>query len=124
MEKKSNSNKYLEAKLVFDESVSNELKEEIINVLSTTKFNKLSYPISTYSHLLFENVEINENKTTVVGYIKKFIKDESKFIFVVYNNNKEIIKSFNDIKIELKFNEYDGKLGIITKIIIFDAGNK
>lgn len=119
MEKKSNNN-YLEAQLVFDESVSDELKEEIINVLATTKFNKLSYPISTYSYLLFENVENSENKTTVVGYIKKFIKDESKFIFVIYNNSKEIIKSFADMKIKVKFNEYNGKLGIITKIVVFD----
>lgn len=119
MEKRSNNN-YLEAQLVFDESVSNELKEEIINVLATTKFNKLSYPISTYSYLLFENVENSENKTTVVGYIKKFIKDESKFVFVIYNNSKEIIKSFADMKIKVKFNEYNGKLGIITKIVVFD----
>ncbi len=119
MEKKSNNN-YLEAQLVFDESVSDELKEEIINVLATTKFNKLSYPISTYSYLLFENVENSENKTTVVGYIKKFIKDESKFVFVIYNNSKEIIKSFADMKIKVKFNEYNGKLGIITKIVVFD----
>jgi hypothetical protein len=119
MEKSSNNN-YLEAQLVFDESVSDELKEEIINVLATTKFNKLSYPISTYSYLLFENVENSENKTTVVGYIKKFIKDESKFVFVIYNNSKEIIKSFTDMKIKVKFNEYNGKLGIITKIVVFD----
>lgn len=119
MEKKSNNN-YLEAQLVFDESVSDELKEEIINVLATTKFNKLSYPISTYSYLIFENVENSENKTTVVGYIKKFIKDESKFVFVIYNNSKEIIKSFADMKIKVKFNEYNGKLGIITKIVVFD----
>lgn len=119
MEKRSNNN-YLEAQLVFDESVSDELKEEIINVLATTKFNKLSYPISTYSYLLFENVENSENKTTVVGYIKKFIKDESKFVFVIYNNSKEIIKSFADMKIKVKFNEYNGKLGIITKIVVFD----
>ena len=119
MEKRSNNN-YLEAQLVFDESVSDELKEEIINVLATTKFNKLSYPISTYSYLLFEFVENSENKTTVVGYIKKFIKDESKFVFVIYNNSKEIIKSFADMKIKVKFNEYNGKLGIITKIVVFD----
>ena len=119
MEKRSNNN-YLEAQLVFDESVSDELKEEIINVLATTKFNKLSYLISTYSYLLVENVENSENKTTVVGYIKKFIKDESKFVFVIYNNSKEIIKSFADMKIKVKFNEYNGKLGIITKIVVFD----
>lgn len=120
MEKKNN---YFEAELEFDNSTSEEIKEEIVNVLGAAKFNKLSYPVSTYLHFVLDADSNVENKTKIVnvGYIKKFIKDQNKFILSISNANKEKISNFKNPKIKILFNEYAGKLGIIKKILIVDS---
>lgn len=113
-------NTYFEAELVFDEDVSEDLKKEIIDVLKSARFNKLSYPIASYRNLIAEDTDEEDTKIITVGYIKKFIKDENKFIFNIFNNCRTAVKSFIKPAIKISFTEYDGKLGVISKIIVVD----
>lgn len=113
-------NTYFEAELVFDDGVSEDLKKEIIDVLKSSRFNKLSYPIVSYRKLIAENSDEEDTKIITVGYIKKYIKDENKFIFNIFNNCKDAVNNFTNPVIKVTFTEYDGKLGIISKIIVVD----
>ena len=75
---------------------------------------------------LDENADIT--KTTIVGYIKKFIKDkdkdDAKFIINIYNPLRKYIEAYSDPVVIVNYREYDGKLSVITKLVIKDDNAK
>ena len=118
------TNSYLEARIDFPSDISDDLKAAIIEVLAKNNFSKLSYPMAAYAYEISDELMSDIYKTTVVGYIKKFIKDENKFIFNVYNSLREKIEKYSDPVIRVAYREYDGKLAVITKLIVTDNNNK
>lgn len=131
MEKSAIKNSYIEARLLLPEDISDEIKQEIIDVLKVAKFTKLSYPIAALNFTLSDN-GLDENaditKTTIVGYIKKFIKDkdkdDAKFIINIYNPLRKYIEAYSDPVVIVNYREYDGKLSVITKLVIKDDNAK
>lgn len=119
-------NTYFEARLLLPENISDELKQEILDTLKDANFTKLSYPIAAFNYAINSDKDevVDINKTTIVGYIKKYIKKDEKFIFNIYNSLRAKIEDFSDPVVIVKFREYDGKLGVITKLIIKDNNAK
>jgi len=102
---------YLPADL--DEKIAN----EILNVLDSTKFNKISIPVGTYRGFL-EDVDEGDNRVCTIGYIRNYNAENNEFTVVVFSKFTNTIKEFGDIAMELAFNIYKNALGTITKFNI------
>ena len=103
----------IEAKLALPADISDELKEEILQVLKATRFSKISIPLSTYRYLVDSSVKADEKpiRVTTVGYIRKFNSETNVFTVVLFNNSTYKV-------IELGCSEFKDKLGTITKFVI------
>lgn len=118
-EKKQNNR--VVATVVFPGDISAELRDEILAVFAETKFNKISFPLSSYRRLLDENAPDDETRSLTVGYVLKFDPETNKLTVVIYNTMLPTIQSFENPVIEPVFTERDGKLGTIIKLNIVPA---
>lgn len=104
------------------DGISDSLKSEIIELFTKTRFNKISVPLYSYRRLFDEefakSTESNNDKTTVVGFIKKFDSKSNKFTLAIYNGLRDRVDAFKNPVVKVVFTEYDGTLGTVTKIII------
>ena len=102
------------------DGVSDSLKSEITELFTKTRFNKISVPLYSYRRLFDDEAktESNNDKTTVVGFIKKFDSKSNKFTLAIYNGLRDRVDTFKNPVVKVVFTEYDGTLGTVTKIII------
>lgn len=103
------------------EGTSEEIINEIIDVLKGTKFNKISIPLTTYRYMCDESIPEDDIRITTAGYIKKFNATDKTFTVVLFANNaKAITEKYakEDLMIEAVFTQYKDKLGIITKFVL------
>lgn len=112
----SNPNE-VKTKLLISSDFNEGVKEEILDVLANTKFNKISVPLGTYRYLV-ENVAEGDNRIVTVGYIKKYNADKQEFTVILFNNMCSKIKEMGDLAIELLCTMFAGRLGTITKFNI------
>lgn len=111
-------NNSIEVTLAFPADITEELRTEIMDVINTTKFNKISFPLSSYRHSHDDSIPADDTRVITVGYIKKFDRKNSVFHVVLFNNVKSLIEEFDNPIIKVDFTQYNGKLGTITKLII------
>jgi len=102
------------------DDVSQSVADEITEILSTTKFNKISFPVSTYRYYINSDVNESDTRVITIGYIKSYDAETGKFTIVIFNNNKGVIETFANPTLEIVFSEYNGKLGCITKLNVID----
>lgn len=114
------TNNTIEVKIDF-EGISENVKKEVIEVLKTIPFNKISFNVGTYRNLLDEKVSKDDTRVIAVGYVKKFIEDKESFVVGLYAANKDTVIKFKDAKIELCLKVFDDKLGTILKINIIPS---
>ena len=112
------TNNYITAKLVFCKEVSDAVFDEIVDVLKKTKFNKISFPLSSYRNLFDNTVAADDTKMLTVGYIKKFDAENLEFTVMVFPKCKEVVDAFKNPAIEVVWTEFNDKLGVITKLNI------
>jgi len=98
--------------------ISESLSDEIMEVLKSIPFNKVSIPVSTYRYLVEDDIAADDNRVITTGYIKGFDVDTETFTVVLFSNNREKIEKFTNPMLEIVFSEYNGKLGVITKFNI------
>ena len=98
--------------------ISDSLTEEIMEVLKSVPFNKVSIPVSTYRYLVEDGIANDDNRVITTGYIKNFDPETETFTVVLFSNNREKIEKFPNPMLEIVFSEYNGKLGVITKFNI------
>jgi hypothetical protein len=110
--------KSITAKLVFCKDLSDEVYNEIIDVLKKTKFNKISFPLNTYRYLVDDSVDENDTRMLTVGYIKKFDAEKQEFTVAVYPKSYDAVSAFENPSVEVVWTEFKGKLGVITKLNI------
>lgn len=91
---------------------------EIFDVLSTTRFNKISVPLGTYKCLVDSDIDGDDNRVCTIGYIRNYNKENNEFTVIVFGKFLDTIKAYNDIAMELTFNKYKDSLGTITKFNI------
>lgn len=100
---------YLPADL--DENIIN----EIIDVLESTKFNKISVPLGTYRYLIDSNANADDDRISTIGYIRNYNKETKEFTVITFGRFAELLKEKNCTVIELMFTIYKDSLGTITK---------
>ena len=111
---------HMKLSFVLPEDASENAVNELLDVLKTTKFNRISFPVSTYRYYLDENIGNDDNRVVTIGYIKNFDAETGLFTIVIFNNNKPAIEVFKNPTLEVVFSEYNGKLGCITKFNVID----
>ena len=115
---------HLKVGIVIPDGTSEEVLNEILEVLEKTPFNKVSVPISTYRYLVEDNIADDDNRVITVGYIKSFDAENHEFNVVVFGANKPAIDEFVNPALELVFSEYNNKLGVITKFNVVPLGDE
>lgn len=108
----------IRTKLLISSDFKEEVKEEILDVLAETKFNKISIPLGTYRYLVENDVAEDDNRIVTVGYIKKYNPSNQEFTVILFNNMRDIIKDMGNLTIELLCTMFGGHLGTITKFNI------
>lgn len=98
--------------------VSNDICNEIMDVIETTKFDKISIPLSSYRRYYDSRIDEKDTKIFVIGYIRKFNKEDNTFTVVIFNNNTKTVTEFANPEITVGFTQFKDKLGTITKFII------
>lgn len=112
--KKVNNNKrYNVFDIVFYKETPDDIKDEIIEVLKTTQFNKISIPVSSYKKLVNHD-QPDDTKNLTVGFIKSFNKNNNKLKVVVFNNFKERINKLDNSAIEVIYTEKTNKSGNVS----------
>lgn len=97
---------------------SESIKNEILAVLKSTKFNKISFCLSSPRRYFDESVAADDTRIITVGYIKKYDPKNEEFTLVIFNNLREVVETFENPVVEVIFTEVNGKLGTITKLNI------
>lgn len=103
------------------EGTSEEVVNEIIEVLKSTRFNKISFPLTSYRRIYDDTTSADDNRVVAVGYIKKFDATNKTFTVIMFSNNADTLtKKYKkeDLMIEAVFTQFKEKLGIITKLVI------
>lgn len=118
--KNHKQNNHFKVGFVLPDDISENVKAEVMEVLESTKFNKISFPISTYRYYVDSNVDTDDNRVVTVGYIKNYDVEKQLFTIVIFGNNRVPINEFDNPTLEIVFSEYNGKLGTITKINIIN----
>lgn len=108
--------------LSVQEGTSEEIINEIIDVLKGTRFNKISVPLTSYRYIYDDSIAKDDTRVNTIGYIKKFNATDKTFTVVVFTNNANVITKKYDkdkLMIEAVFTKYKEKqLGVITKLVL------
>lgn len=113
-------NNHLKIKYLLPEDISENTRNEVIEVLRTTKFNKISIPVSTYRHYTDTNIDKNDNRVVTVGYIKNFDIENDEFVVMIFTNSRSVISKFSNPILEIQISETNDTLRCITKFNIMD----
>ena len=99
--------------------LNDDVKNEIYDVLTNTKFDKISIPLGIYRSLI-EDCEEGDTRVCTIGYIRKYDTESTEFTVIVFNKYLDIIKELGmeNIVLELTFNTYNNTLRTITKFNI------
>ena len=99
--------------------VDEKVYTEILDVLASTKFNKVSIPLGIYKSVIDSNVDADDSRITTIGYIRDYDAETKKFTVIIFKNFIDYIKDNNYSAIDLLFTvTKNGDLGTITKFII------
>lgn len=101
-------------------AIPSEIAEEIDQVISATRFNKISIPVYSPRCLLTdeENKDTSDKRTAVVGYVKRYNPEDQTFQIVLFANAKAAVNGFVNPVIEPTYTQYNDKLSVITKLVI------
>lgn len=103
---------YLSADL--DENMTN----SIIDVLSETKFNRISIPLGIYRCLIDNTVDSDDLRVCTIGYIRGYDAETREFTVTIFNKFIDVVKGQGDVVVDLQFTTYKDSLGSITKFNI------
>lgn len=118
--KRRNNPNIIEVPLVLDDSLSDNLYNEIMEIIQTTRFNKISFPLSIQRNVIDPSIPEDDTRVYTAGYIKKF--NRNKFVVYLFNSARDVVKqTFNGGKIRVDFNHYNDHLIVITRLVIVPA---
>lgn len=117
------NNKYTLANLVMPEGISDKVRVEIMAVIQSTQFDKISFPLSASRKAINTQEHDQDDRISTIGYIRKFDLEKNQFQVVIFNGTKDAVAKFkNPIIIPVITTYKEESLGTITKFLIDDAG--
>lgn len=93
--------------------LNEDIYNEIVDLLNTTKFNKISIPVNISRHLI--NPDDTSNKVSVIGYIRNYNPETTEFTIILFDNLVEPVKNLGDIAMAVVFNTYKEKFTNIAR---------
>ena len=108
----------IKAPLYLPADLNENIVNEITEVLTSTKFNKISIPIGVRKCFIDNTVDANDTRVATIGYIRNYNAETCEFTVIVFGNFTNIIKELGSIAIDLQIITYKESLGTITKFNI------
>lgn len=121
--KREKPNNLLKVPVCLPLDINADLRAEIISVLESTQFNKISFPIGTYRGLVEADAQ-NPDRILTIGYIRSYDKETETFTVVVFNGAIESVFKIAEPALEVLYAERDNKLTVITKMNVISAATK
>ena len=115
VKKQSTKPQNLKLTLALPDGTSENVINDILEVLSQERFDKISHPVGTYRYLLDNTVPKDDTRIITVGYIKSYDPEKEEFTVVIYSQNRDLIYGFKDPGLEIVFNTFEDALSVITK---------
>lgn len=122
-EHKVNPNE-IKASLCLPADLNENIVNEILDVLSKAKFNKISVPLNTYRWMTENTADKTDTRVSTIGYIRYYNAETREFSLVVFPSFIDMVKSLGDVAVELQFTEFKEKLGTITKFNLIPVAIK
>ena len=121
---------FIKADMFISKDTPDSIVKEIIEVLSNANFDKLSCPLYTYKYMLKDDsASEGDDRTATIGFIRSFNAEKAQFNVTIFNNQIDIVSSWNSPMVEVVFTTKKDKetgeesLGIITKLNIVRTEN-
>ena len=115
VKKQSTKPQNLKLTLALPDGTSENVINDILEVLSQERFDKISHPVGTYRYLLDNTIPKDDTRIITVGYIKSYDPEKEEFTVVIYGQNRDLIYGFKDPGLEIVFNTFEDALSVITK---------
>lgn len=115
VKKQSAKPQNLKLTLALPDGTSENVINDILEVLSQERFDKISHPVGTYRYLLDNTIPKDDTRIITVGYIKSYDPEKEEFTVVIYGQNRDLIYGFKDPGLEIVFNTFEDALSVITK---------
>ena len=105
--------------------LNDDLRDEIFDVLATTKFDKISIPLGIFRNLI-EDCKEGDTRVCTIGYIRNYDIERAEFTVVIFSKYIDIVKELGieNLVLEVMFNTYNNGLRTITKFNIAYASNE
>lgn len=121
---KRNNDNVIEAPFVLSDDIPAALADEIMDVVRSTRFHRVSIALNSYRRNHSMAASSDDNRVITIGYIKSYNAETNTFQVVVFNNAKETVEKFKNPHIEVAYSSYKEKLNVITKFIIAPEEDK
>ena len=120
MIKKNTEKKFISAGFNLPSSIPTKIKNEILEIIKSARFDKLSFSLSTYRKLIDKQVDDDDERINTVGFIKDFDAETNTFRVGIFSGSRETIEGFVNPIITPLYNTINkgNNLGVITKLII------
>lgn len=106
----------IKAPLYLPADLNENIVNEIPDVLTGTRFNKISIPLNIRKCFLDYNVDENDTRTSTIGYIRRYNAETREFTVVIFSNFIDAVKEYANVAVEPQFTTYKDGLGTITKL--------
>jgi len=119
--------KMIKASLYIAQDFGDNIRNEILDVLASTPFSKISFPIGTYRYHIQDNIADDDNRIITVGYIKSYDPETCEFTIIMFNDEvKDKLKAAGDLLcVEVLCTTYaTDKLGKITRLNVVPMYNE
>lgn len=117
--RKFNKPQGLNIQVYLPDDADQSLIDDVCEVLGSTLFHKISVPVYVYNRNIDSSVEADDTRVRVAGYIKKYDKDEGKFLVHVFPYLRDQVTGIGRLCIQpqLIINR-NGQLATITRLVI------
>lgn len=111
----------LKASLSINKTINEDMYNEILDVLSNTRFDKISIPVGILKSFIDPNVDADDSRIVTIGYIRNYNAETKEFKLIIFNAFLDQIKNLaGDFSVDALFTETrDNTLGTITKFTIY-----
>jgi hypothetical protein len=104
--------------LYLSADLSEDIRDEIIDVLNINIFNKISIPLNISRSLVNPDTKEGDVRVSTIGYIRSYDSESMEFTVTIFDNFINTVKDLGDVAMDISFVTYKDKFVSITKFIV------
>lgn len=118
----------MELSVALPSNIKENIEHQIFEVIAATPFQRLSIPVTGYLRTVdpegFNKKQGNPDRTTNIGFIKKYDEASKKFHVIIFERFAKIVSAFANASMEIIYVDNFNGLSRISKFNVIDLGAK